>query len=188
MTCTADVKDFEQLVGPNHSLLSMSSLWVVCFCLSCQYFYKFSYKNRYAKHKIATWYEGERNHSRQNEGIPVNPHRQVLVKSHESSATGAWTASSMITGSVVPAKWLCDASSVLVGVWLLVTLRFQPSPLASKLLAAPRKGEQSVSLSLPVYSLSTASPMQYLLVAAGVYGCRKAPELNCKGEISMTQR
>ena len=88
----------------------------------------------------------------------------------------------------LPAKWLCDASSVLVGVWLLVTLRFQPSPLASKLLAALPKGEQSVSLSLPVHSLSTASPMQCLLVAAGVYGCRKAPEPNCKGEISMTQQ
>ena len=87
----------------------------------------------------------------------------------------------------MPAKWLCDASSVLVGVWLFVTLRFQPSPLASKLLAALRKGEQSVSLSLPVHSLSTASPMQCLLVAAGVYGCCKAPEPNCKGEISMTQ-
>ena len=89
---------------------------------------------------------------------------------------------------ILPAKWLCDASSVLVGVWLLVTLRFQPSPLASKLLSAPRKGEQSVSLSLPVHSLSTASPVQCLLVAAGVYGCRKAPEPNCKGEIGMTQR
>ena len=30
--------------------------------------------------------------------------------------------------------------------------------------------------------------MQCLLVAAGVYGYRKAPEPNCKGEISMTQR
>ena len=89
---------------------------------------------------------------------------------------------------LVPAEWLCDASSVLVGVWLLITLRFQPSPLASKLLAAQRKGEQSVSLSLPVHSLSTASPMQCLLAAAGVYGCRKAPEPNCKGETSMTQR
>ena len=92
------------------------------------------------------------------------------------------------SASVPPAKWLCDASSVLVGAWLLTTLRFQPSPLASKLLAAPRQGEQSVSLSLPVHSLSTASPMQCLLTAAGVYGCRKAPELNCKGEISMTRR
>ena len=77
---------------------------------------------------------------------------------------------------------------MLVGAWLLITLRFQPSLLASKLLAAPRKGEQSVSLSLPVHSLSTASPMQCLLAAAGVYGCRKVPEPNCKGEISMTQR
>ena len=30
--------------------------------------------------------------------------------------------------------------------------------------------------------------MQCFLVAAGDYGCRKAPEPNCKGEISMTQR
>ena len=29
-----------------------------------------------------------------------------------------------------------------------------------------------------VCSLSTASPVQCLLVAAGVYGCRKAPEPN----------
>ena len=77
---------------------------------------------------------------------------------------------------------------MLVGVRLLITLHFQPSPLASKLLAAPRKGEQSVSLSLPVHSLSTASPMQCLLAAAGVCGCRKAPEPNCKGETSMTHR
>ena len=98
-----------------------------------------------------------------------------------------WTFSTKIIPAM-PAKWLCDASSVLVGAWLLITLRFQPSPLASKLLAAPRKGEQSISLSLPVHSLSTASPMQCLLAAAGVYGCRKAPEPNCKGEISITQR
>ena len=71
---------------------------------------------------------------------------------------------------------------------MLITLRFQPSPLAGKLLAAPQKVEQSVSLSLPVHSLSTASPMQCLLAAAGVYGCRKAPEPNCKGETGMTQR
>ena len=75
-----------------------------------------------------------------------------------------------------------------MGAWLLITLRFQPSPLARKLLAAPRQGELSVSLSLPVHSLSTASPLQCLLTAAVVYGCRKAPEPNCKGEISMTQR
>ena len=71
-----------------------------------------------------------------------------------------------------------DAQGVLVGVWLLVTFRFLPSPLASKLRAALRKGEQSVSLSLPVNSLSTASPMQCLLAAAGVTGCREAPTLN----------
>ena len=45
----------------------------------------------------------------------------------------------------------------------------------------------SQGLSLQVHSLYTASPMQCLLVAVGDYGCRKAPELNCKVEISMTQ-
>ena len=45
----------------------------------------------------------------------------------------------------------------------------------------------SQGLSLPVHSLYTASPMQCLLVAVGDYWCRKAPELNCKVEISMTQ-
>ena len=68
----------------------------------------------------------------------------------------------------MPAKRLCDPSSVLVGIWLLVILRFQPSPLDSKLLVALRKGEQSVSLSLPVHSLSTASPVQCPLMAGGV--------------------
>ena len=53
-----------------------------------------------------------------------------------------------------------DAQGLLVGVWLLVTSRFQPSPLAVKLHAAPRKGEQSVSLILPLCSLDTASPLQ----------------------------
>ena len=113
----------------------------------------------------------------------------VMVAVETADKLKLITAQSNMTSSEIqpPAKWLCDASSVLVGAWLLITLRFQPSPLASKLLAAPRKGEQSVSLSLPVHSLSTASPMQCLLAAAGVYGCRKAPEPNCKGEISMTQ-
>ena len=71
-----------------------------------------------------------------------------------------------------------NAQGVLVGVWLLVTFRFQPSLLASKLHAVLPKGEQSVSLSLPVNSLLTASPMQCLLVAVGVTGCHEAPTLN----------
>ena len=75
------------------------------------------------------------------------------------------------------------AQGVLVGVWLLVTFHFQPSPLASKLRAALRKEEQSVNLSLPVNSLSTASPVQCLLVAAGVTGCREAPTLNLQGRL-----
>ena len=76
------------------------------------------------------------------------------------SSTWAWSY------PCTPAKRLCDASSVLVGVWLFVTLRFQPSPLASKLLAAPRKGEQSVSLSQPVHSLSTVAYPQQVLCSA----------------------
>ena len=45
-----------------------------------------------------------------------------------------------------------------------------------------------ISLSLLVHSLSTASPMQCLLVAAGVIGYREAPTLNLQGRICMTQR
>ena len=71
-----------------------------------------------------------------------------------------------------------DAQGVLVGVRLLVTSRFQPSPLASKLCAAPQKEEQSVSLLMPAYSLATSSPMQCLLVEAGVIGYRVAPTRN----------
>ena len=33
----AEVKDFEQLVGPNYSFLSVSSLWVVSFCNCCNF-------------------------------------------------------------------------------------------------------------------------------------------------------
>ena len=76
-----------------------------------------------------------------------------------------------------------DVQGVLVGIWLLVTFRFQPSPLASKLRAASRKGEQSVSLPLPVNSFSTASPMQCLLVEAGVTGCCKTLTLNLQGRL-----
>ena len=75
-----------------------------------------------------------------------------------------------------------DAQGVLVGVWLLVTSRFQPSPLASRLRAAPREAEQSVSVSLPVSSSATASPVQCILVVAGVIGCRDAPTLNLQVE------
>ena len=80
-----------------------------------------------------------------------------------------------------PAKWLLMRKVCWWGVWLLVTFRFLPSPLASKLRAAPRKGGQSVSLSLSVNSLSTASPMQCLLVASGVTVCCEAPTLNLQG-------
>ena len=76
-----------------------------------------------------------------------------------------------------------DVQGVLVGVCLLVTFCFLPSPLASKLCAAPQKGGKCVSFSLPVNSLSTASPMQCLLVAAGVTGCSQAPTLNLQGRL-----
>ena len=80
----------------------------------------------------------------------------------------------LTTNKTSPAKRLHDASSVLVGIWFIVNLHFQLSPLASKLLVAPRKWEQNVSLSLPVHSLSKACPMQCLLLAASVCGCHKA--------------
>ena len=70
-----------------------------------------------------------------------------------------------------------------MGIWLLVTFHFQPSLLASKLQAAPRKGDQSVNLSLSVNSPSTASPMQCLLKAAGVTGCHEAPTLNLQVQL-----
>ena len=57
---------------------------------------------------------------------------------------------------------------------MLFTFRFQPSPLASKLRAAPLEGEQNVSLPLPVYSLAKASPVRCLLVVAGVTECRES--------------
>ena len=61
-----------------------------------------------------------------------------------------------------PAKRLCDASSVLVGVELPISFRFQPSPLASKLLAASRKGEHCASVSPCQY---IAYPQQVLCSA-----------------------
>ena len=39
-----------------------------------------------------------------------------------------------------PAKRLCDASSVLVGIWLLVILHLQPPPLASNAVCSTAKG------------------------------------------------
>ena len=63
----------------------------------------------------------------------------------------------------LPAKRLCDASSVLVGVELPVSSRFQPSPLASKLLAAAsRKWEHYASVSPCQY---IAYPQQVLCSA-----------------------
>ena len=61
-----------------------------------------------------------------------------------------------------PAKRLCDASSVLVGVVLPISSRFQPSPLASKLLVASRKGEHCASVSPCKY---IAYPQQVLCSA-----------------------
>ena len=65
-------------------------------------------------------------------------------------------------GTPVPAKRLCDASSVLVGVELPISSRFQPSPLASKLLAASRNGEHCASVSPCQY---IAYPQQVLCSA-----------------------
>ena len=60
-----------------------------------------------------------------------------------------------------PAKRLCDASSVLAGLELLISSHFQPSLLPSKLLAASRKGEYCASVSpcqYIAYSKSNVEP------------------------------
>ena len=82
-----------------------------------------------------------------------------------------------------PAKRLCDASSVLVGVELPISSRFQPSPLASKLLAASRKGEHCASISPCQY---IAYPQQVLCSAFSrrqvLLGTVRPQHWICKGE------
>ena len=82
-----------------------------------------------------------------------------------------------------PAKRLCDASSVLVGVELPISSRFQPSPLASKLLAASRKGEHCASVSPCQY---IAYPQQVLCSAFSrrqvLLGTVRPQHWICKGE------
>ena len=89
----------------------------------------------------------------------------------------------MILLSNKPAKRLCDASSVLVGVELPISSRFQPSPLASKLLAASRKGEHCASVSPCQY---IAYPQQVLCSAFSrrqvLLGTVRAQHWICKGE------
>ena len=87
----------------------------------------------------------------------------------------------------LPAKRLCVLQMCWWASGCLSPLAFGLHCWLATLLAAPRKGEQNVSLPLLVHSLSTASPVHYLLMAAGVSRCCKAPEPNCKGEISITQ-
>ena len=96
-----------------------------------------------------------------------------------------------------------DEHGVLVGIWFSGCL----SPFAFNLhhwlarcaqhrengsrvsvspcqcIASPQQALCSVSLSLPVYSLSTTSPMQCLLVAAGFTGCWEASTLNLQGRL-----
>ena len=114
-------------------------------------------------------------------------HRPAKVGQHcltPESAAGAFTNSATMLlyvislTSLVSAKRLGDVKSVLIGVWMLVASRFQPSPLDSNIdcSIASRKAE-CVSLSLPVQSLSIAS----LLVVAGVTGYREAPTQNLQG-------
>ena len=82
-----------------------------------------------------------------------------------------------------PAKQLCDVSSVLVGVELLISSRFQPSPLASKLLAASQKGEHFASVSPCQY---IAYPQQVLCRAFSwwqvLLGTVRPQHWICKGE------
>ena len=85
--------------------------------------------------------------------------------------------------STGPAKRLCDASSVLVGVELPISSRFQPSPLASKLLAASRKGEHCSSVFPCQY---IAYPQQVLCSAFSrrqvLLGTMRHQHWICKGE------
>ena len=82
-----------------------------------------------------------------------------------------------------PAKRLCDASSVLVGVELPISSCFQPSPLASKLLAASRKGEHCSSVFPCQY---IAYPQQVLCSAFSrrqvLLGTMRHQHWICKGE------
>ena len=84
---------------------------------------------------------------------------------------------------LLPAKRLCDASSVLLGVELPISSRFQPSPLASKLLAASRKGEHCASVSPCQY---IAYPQQVLCSAFSwrqvLLGTVRPQHWICKGE------
>ena len=83
----------------------------------------------------------------------------------------------------MPAKRLCDASSVVVGAELPISSRFQPSPLASKLLAASRKGEHCASVSPCQY---IAYPQQVLCSAFSwrqvLLGTMRPQHWICKGE------
>ena len=62
---------------------------------------------------------------------------------------------------IMAAKRLCGASSVLVGVCCLLSCAFSLHRWLATLLAALRKGEQSVSLSLPVHSLLCDKYLQH---------------------------
>ena len=85
-------------------------------------------------------------------------------------------------------QWLCGMPSVLAGTRLLIS-PIQPSPLASKAACTITKRRTvCVSLSLPVHSLSTATPMQCLLTPADVTWDCKAHTLNLRGQNCMTQQ
>ena len=66
-----------------------------------------------------------------------------------------------------------------MGVRLLITSRFQPSSLASKAVRSiVKRTALCISLSLPVHSLSTASPMQCLL-SLPVHSLSTASPMQC---------
>ena len=68
------------------------------------------------------------------------------------------------------------------GRWLLISSCFQPSLLdGNATYSIAKRRAECVSLSLPVHSLSTASPVQYFHVVAGVTGYCEAPALNPQG-------
>ena len=113
--------------------------------------------------------------------MQMRPGRWLCKKEEVTAHVQALTACLL---NIMPAKRLCDASSVLVGVELPIGSRFQPSPLASKLLAASRKGEHCASVSPCQY---VAYPQQVLCSAFSrrqvLLGTVRPQHWICKGEL-----
>ena len=89
----------------------------------------------------------------------------------------------------VPAKWLCDAESVLVCVWVLITSRFQSSTLGSNAACSiAKKRAECVSLSLPVRGIHSKPYAVPSRSGRCYWGQWHHNSEFCKGDICETQR